>query len=166
MVSSIGSQTALSSSLANSGSPPDTSTPLAANDAAADTSAAGGDSPAVQITISAEAELTMMTSETMQITATAAGGGATDSSAPQDPNTTKALSTLKAVAQNERDWIKSLKASHEGKKASTSDATNSASPANTSSTSGAQAGGVQITVQQETQVQVSLSVSAQVDIQA
>jgi hypothetical protein len=137
-------------------------------------------SPAVQISLSAEAQLTLTTyQETkISISQTSSDSGASNKTAspPQDPESAKALSTLEAIAQSERDWIAKLKAEAEGKdpnKVQSSDSASNASKTSAKTStdaSASQTGGLQVSIEQDTEVDVSLSVSAQisaqVDIQA
>jgi hypothetical protein len=173
MVSSISSSGGSPALLAPA-SAADDAQPTPANDAAS-----ASESPAVQVTLSAEAELTMTTTETLQITATngSANGSsaANDAGQPQAPQSARALSTLKSIAQSERAWIAAMKASYEGKKTPKSDATASAStdakstsnaPGSGAQGSEAEGAGVEITIQQQTSIQMSLSASVQVDGQA
>jgi hypothetical protein len=131
----------------------------------------GGQTSAVQVSLGMEAELTLTTYQATQISITASSrsGDVSQDGTVQDPETSRALSTLKAVAEAQREWIAAMKAQYEGRPTpGAQDATDAKSTAKTGSqtASGSESEtSVQVTVQQETVVEASLSVGAEVDVQ-
>ena len=140
---------------------PEPSAPAVAND---DTQA---ESPAVQVSLSAEASLTLSISQETRITISSASGASDrNGAAPADPTKTRALSTLEAVDQAERAWVAALKAKYEGRPAPKADDAK-AQPAKSGATdTAAPSSGVQITVEQDTVVEASWEVGAEVDVRA
>ncbi|MGZ6014923.1 MAG: hypothetical protein ACXWKO_01980 [Phenylobacterium sp.] len=170
MVSPVGSASGNSSGApyaAGAGAPlADTGGQSAATNGPGETTAP---SPAVQVSLSLEAELTLTTYQETKITISQTGGGAGKPGAsPQDPTSSRALSTLEAIAETEREWIARLKAEAEGKDPNKTQVADTAkTPAKTSADDTGQAGGtLQVSIEQATEVDLSLSVSAKLDVQA
>jgi hypothetical protein len=141
---------------------PTSPTPPAAND---DAQAA---SLAVEVSLSAEATLTLSVYQETQVTISAGGGAANALDGAADPDTARALSTLKNVDDAERAWLAAIKAQFEGRPAPKAQAVSEAK-----SKDGANGGSLaaptsalQVTVQQSTVVEASLQVGAEIDIRA
>jgi hypothetical protein len=143
-VSSVGSSSAASASLANSaaafaglgmtasapeqGSPPaapvvtittgsDASTGPSTYlpPAAAQAQSSSPSETSAFVAISAAIEVDTVTETDMSVTVGGATGGTAPSQAPEDPNSAKALTTLQQVAESQREWIAALRAAYEGK---------------------------------------------------
>ncbi|THD64750.1 hypothetical protein [Phenylobacterium sp.] len=117
------------------------------------------------VAVSAAMEVETVTQADVSVTV----GGASPGQAAQDAETAKALTTLQQVADSQREWIAALKAAYEGKPTPKSgNASSDAKAAGSSATGGSEPdpSSVQVTVTQQTTVQTSLALSAQVDISA
>ncbi len=161
MLSSITTSPGFSSGLASATPASEDASATASNDDAAD----NAESPAYQITLSAEAGLTLSISQTTKITISQASGEGEKPGAALDPNTDRALSTLEAVAEHQREWIAELKAESEGKAPKTAQSAEASTTAKGSANANPPSE-LQVTIEQDTEVDVSLSVAAQVDVQA
>lgn len=137
--------------------------------------------PAVQVSLSAEAELSVTVIQETKITISeTSGSGASGtkdgSQAAADPKSARALSTLQKVADDQRAWIKALEAQRKGHHAhkadggdSTASATGTSDAGASDNADGAQSSAgasLQISIEQDTVVQAQLTVGAQVDVKA
>ncbi|THD66891.1 hypothetical protein [Phenylobacterium sp.] len=121
-------------------------------------------SPAVQVSLSAEATLTLSIYQETRVTISAAGAGSDAQDGGVDPNTARALSTLKSVDDAERAWLAAIKAQYEGRPAPKAQASSDAKSKD--GATGASASSLQVTVEQDTVVEASLQVGAEVDLRA
>lgn len=142
--------------------------PSVSPDTPAAVSDAGSTSdPAVQVSLSAEATLTLSVYQETRISISAASSGpGSSNSDATDPETARALATLKAVDAAERAWAAEIKARNEGRPAPKADDANATSPKASAATSATATSGLQVSVEQETVVQASLQVGAEVDVRA
>lgn len=144
---------------------PTAATPVAANDA----TPADAQAPAVRISLSAEAQISLsIVQETKVSVSVSTGSRNAQGGGSADPVASRALSTLEQVAEAQRQWLAALKAQHDGRPApKAQDADSAKPPAATECKAGADAGPtVQVSVEQDTAVEASLSVGAELDIEA